>query len=98
MFPLDTGRIAAKIPAENLAEVYLMSRAYLQDVVLDGTGRPVPAASVTLLRASDYSQLPTSDPGPGSANYIRTTTTDDSGTFSFDHIPADDYHVMVQYA
>lgn len=74
-----------------------MSRAYLSDVVLDGSGKPVAGALVTLLRVSDYSTPPLVDPGPSFANYIAQTTSGDGGAFSFDHIPYDDYHLMVQY-
>ncbi|GEM_PF-1951432 len=74
-----------------------MSRAYISDTVLDATGKPIVGASVTLLRASDYSSPPVADPGPGSANYIAQTPSGPGGAFSFDHIPYDDYHLMVKY-
>jgi lysophospholipase L1-like esterase len=75
-----------------------VNRTYISDTVVDGKGKPVVGALVTLLRASDYSSRPTSDPGSGSANYIAQTSTAAGGLFSFDHIPPDDYHVMVQYS
>ena len=75
-----------------------MNRAFLSDCVLDGSGKPVVGATVTLLRASDYSSLPEVDPGAGSANYIAQTSSGAGGAFRFDHVPPDDYHVMVQYS
>ncbi len=75
-----------------------MNRTYISDSVVDGSGKPIVGALVTLLRASDYSSPPAADPGPGSANYIAQTSTGAGGAFSFDHIPPDDYHIMVQYA
>lgn len=76
-----------------------MSRAYLSDVIIDGTGKPIVGATVTLLRASDYGSPPSSDPGNANGlNYVAQTTSAAGGSFAIDHIPPDDYHVMVQYA
>jgi Carboxypeptidase regulatory-like domain len=75
-----------------------VNRAYISDSVVDGNGKPVAGALVTLLRASDFASLPITDPGAGSANYIAQTSTVVGGFFSFDHIPPDDYHIMVQYS
>jgi len=73
-----------------------MSRAYLSDTVLDGSGKPVVGADIALLRANDYPAPPTAD--PGSNLYAATTTSGPGGAFSFDHIVPDDYHLMVRYA
>jgi lysophospholipase L1-like esterase len=75
----------------------MMTRATIADSVLDGAGKPVIGARVTLLRASDYSSLPVADPGPGSANYIRQTMSGAGGSFVFAGIAPDDYHVMAQF-
>src|SRR5579884_993619 len=72
--------------------------AYISDVVLDINGNALPGASVTLLRASDYASPPLTDPGPGTQNYIAQTTASATGQFVFDHIPVDDYHLMVKAA
>jgi lysophospholipase L1-like esterase len=76
-----------------------MSRAYLSDTIIDGSGKPITGAPVTLLRAADYLTPPVSDPGNANGlNYVAVTTSGPGGAFSFDGIPPDDYHVMVQYA
>jgi lysophospholipase L1-like esterase len=72
-----------------------MSRASLADVVFDGAGKPLIGATIHLLRANDFATPPTTD--PGSAFYVATTTSGAGGTFSFDHLVPDDYHLLVLY-
>src|SRR5256714_443791 len=67
------------------------------DVVEDGTGRPVPGAAVALYPVLSFGVgvLPSSVPGFAAT---ATATTDATGSFSLRGLPADDYHVLVQYA
>jgi len=71
-----------------------MSRAYISDTILDGSGKPVVGAAVTLLRANDFTTPPAAD--PGSNYYLGSTVSGAGGSFAFDHLVPDDYHVMVQ--
>ena len=66
------------------------------DVVEDGTGTPVPGATVALYPVSSFGVgvLPSSVPGVAAT---ATATTDATGSFSLRGLPADDYHVLVQY-
>src|SRR5437763_13820326 len=66
------------------------------DVVEDGTGRPVPGATVALYPVSSFGVgvLPSSVPGFAAT---ATATTDATGSFSLRGLPVDDYHVLVQY-
>ncbi len=74
----------AQFPAPPVLGQTLGTAGSIQGTVLDPSGAAVKAATVEI-------QNPVS-------GYIRTATTDDSGTFEFNNVPYNPYHLSVTHA